>query len=455
MKKFRLLVFYSLLSLIAVSIQAADSKQQPRRIGYLTIDQLPNAIHYLPAPPDTASLRFVNDWHQYIWGKSLRNTPRGELAVKDATYGMARMLEIYSPIIGINISEKSTPQLYCLLRQSMPVIDMAPRLIKAYYNRTRPFVQFNEPSATPSAEPNLRHNGSYPSGHTCLGWSTALLLMEIAPAHQNELLQRAMEYGQSRVIVGAHFQSDVDAGRLVASSTIARLHADTAFCHQMQRAKEEYQRLTGVTQTAALPDGKQFLPEPADTMSMLFYGDWAAYCEGRALRNTPRGYIAKVDADWHTAPVLDGLLREASLTRDSVHYRLLTQLLDTIQQAIYISNTAVKDKFNRKRPYAQFGQHTLIPKDEPTHSIYGSYPSSHSNIGWSFALLLTELDPTHADAYLRRGYEYGHSREIAGYHYASDVQAARLMASAIYVQLHNNGNFMKLLDKLKQKKQKK
>ena len=50
--------------------------------------------------------------------------------------------------------------------------------------------------------------------------------------------------GQSRVICGYHFQSDVDAGRLVASAVVARLHANDAFMIQLGKAKKEFAELS-------------------------------------------------------------------------------------------------------------------------------------------------------------------------------------------------------------------
>jgi acid phosphatase (class A) len=46
--------------------------------------------------------------------------------------------------------------------------------------------------------------------------------------------------GQSRVICGYHFQSDVDAARLVAAAVVARLHANEEFTLQLKKAKEEF-----------------------------------------------------------------------------------------------------------------------------------------------------------------------------------------------------------------------
>ena len=105
--------------------------------------------------------------------------------------------------------------------------------------RTRPYVYFGEPTLFPSDEEELSHNGSYPSGHTILGWSAALLLTELRPECADSLLARGYMYGQSRVIAGFHWQSDVDAGRLAASAAVARLHADKRFQKLMKRARKE------------------------------------------------------------------------------------------------------------------------------------------------------------------------------------------------------------------------
>jgi acid phosphatase (class A) len=107
-----------------------------------------------------------------------------------------------------------------------------------------------EPTLYPQDEPALRKNGSYPSGHTILGWSSALLLSEINPDRADTILARGYMYGESRVIVGAHWQSDVDAGRLAASAAYARLHTSDRFLEQMRRARLEYRCKAGLATPA-------------------------------------------------------------------------------------------------------------------------------------------------------------------------------------------------------------
>ena len=207
--------------------------------------QMPNAVFFLPPPPDTASAAFQYDRAQYRWGMEQRNNPvRLAIAVNDAIWSIDNICKIYSGVLGIDISAQNTPAIYRMLTLGLLTTDQAGKLPKNHYMRTRPYVFFNEPTIYPNDEAWLRTNGSYPSGHTILGWSAALLLTELAPDKADTILARGYIYGQSRVIAGYHWQSDVDAARLVASAAVARLHADKRFLKLMKKARREYKRLS-------------------------------------------------------------------------------------------------------------------------------------------------------------------------------------------------------------------
>ncbi len=207
--------------------------------------QMPNAVYFLPAPPDAASAAFQYDKAQYRWGKEQRkDSARLAIAVNDAIWSVDNICQIFSGVLGFEISEQNTPAIYRMLTLGLITTDQAGKLPKNHYMRTRPYVFFNEPTIYPSDEAWLRTNGSYPSGHTILGWSAALLLTEMAPDKADTIMTRGYMYGQSRVIAGYHWQSDVDAARLVASAAVARLHADKRFLKLMEKARKEYQKLT-------------------------------------------------------------------------------------------------------------------------------------------------------------------------------------------------------------------
>lgn len=118
--------------------------------------------------------------------------------------------------------------------------DLATRSAKQHYMRIRPFAFYKVATCNTRQQAELSSNGSYPSGHTAIGWATALVLAEVNPARQNEILKRGYELGQSRVICGYHWQSDVDAARLVGSAVVATLHTSQEFTAQLQKAKAEF-----------------------------------------------------------------------------------------------------------------------------------------------------------------------------------------------------------------------
>ena len=164
--------------------------------------------------------------------------------MNDAIWSIDNICKIYSGVLGFEISEQNAPAIYRMLTLGLLTTDQAGKLPKNHYMRTRPYVFYNEPTIYPSDEAWLRTNGSYPSGHTILGWSAALLLTEMAPDKADTIMARGYMYGQSRVIAGYHWQSDVDAARLVASAAVARLHADKRFIKLMKKARREYLKLS-------------------------------------------------------------------------------------------------------------------------------------------------------------------------------------------------------------------
>ena len=236
-------------SLLFVMVTAAilflpleGNAQQTDNKTYLELDDMPDAGIYLPAPPKEHSNLFITDSCQYEWGKSIRNTPRGAMAKADADLSIDYFAKIFSEPFGITISKEHTPYIYNLLGRSIRTIRLGVTKAKKKYMRLRPYVYFKEPTLVPEDEEELRNEGSYPSGHTVRGWGAALVLSTINPARQNEILTRGYEYGQSRVIAGFHYQSDVDAARMAASACYARMQNDKLFRKQMKRAQREFKK---------------------------------------------------------------------------------------------------------------------------------------------------------------------------------------------------------------------
>ena len=254
MKALRLII---LSAIFALSGTASAQTPQP----YFTVDELPDVIKCLPAPPDTVSEAFANDILRYFWGKKQRLNPeRAAIARRDAVWGYEPLLAEFNVPFGLNISKTETPEIWKLLETSLVTTDQMRVAPKKFYMRKRPFVRFKEHMLTYGAEEDeeeLGREGSYPSGHTARAWAAAMLLAEINPANADTIFARAWMYGESRVIVGAHWQSDVDASRVMASIGYSQLHNSPAFREQMARAKAEFRQKTGAA--VASDDNSDFV----------------------------------------------------------------------------------------------------------------------------------------------------------------------------------------------------
>ena len=234
MKKY--IILSATLFLAAVMGQAQEV--------YFTTDQLPDLIQSLPAPPDSLSHGFAYDVMQYQWGKAQRpDSVRAEMARRDAIWTYEALLGELAGPFGLALSKEATPAIWTVLVNSLATTDQMRVAPKAYYHRRRPFEVFNEKMLT-GEEAALSGEGSYPSGHTIRGWTAALLLARINPAAADGLYARAWKYGESRVIAGAHWQSDVDVTRVAASIGFSRLQTSDRFQAEMARAQEEFRRLT-------------------------------------------------------------------------------------------------------------------------------------------------------------------------------------------------------------------
>jgi acid phosphatase (class A) len=237
--------FLSVLMLAVLMLSGMISYAQDASQMYLTAEEVPDAVYWLPAPPAPGSSQFMHDISQYYWGKDQRNdTLRAQKAIREAAYEIKDMVPLFCDAFGMEISEEKTPAIYKVLYRGVETIRLSATNPKATYMRTRPYAYFNEPTLVPEEEEELRTNGSYPSGHAIRGWGMALILCEINPDAQNDLFKLGYEWGQSRVIAGYHWQSDVDASRLLAAATYAKLHTCKEYLNDLEKAKKEFKKLT-------------------------------------------------------------------------------------------------------------------------------------------------------------------------------------------------------------------
>jgi acid phosphatase (class A) len=148
---------------------------------------------------------------------------------------------MFQPALGDAFTAERLPRTAAVLSATIAGVNPAVNAAKDHYNRTRPYVgdmsllRCDNPEA-----PGM--GGSYPTGHGAGGWALALVLAELIPSRADAILQRGRDFGESRIICGYHFPSDVEASRLIAAGGVARLHADPQFRRQLDAARRELAR---------------------------------------------------------------------------------------------------------------------------------------------------------------------------------------------------------------------
>lgn len=241
--------------------------------GYLPVEMLPDSLELIPPPPIDGSKAFALDQDVSMQNLVLQGTARWDVAAQDAELVFPQAAGTFSCALNAPITEQETPQLYMLLRRTLADAGLSTYTAKNHYNRTRPFVVNNAPTCTPEDEEALLNDGSYPSGHTAIGWAWALILAEISPEQADAILARGWAFGQSRTICNVHWQSDVMMGRIMGAASVASLHSDPEFRAAVEAAKGELRdvRSKGLQPTRdcqaeadALSEYSELAPWPAN-----------------------------------------------------------------------------------------------------------------------------------------------------------------------------------------------
>lgn len=218
--------------------------------GYLPREAYPDGVAILGPPPADDSPQGRADRAIYEETRGLAGTPRWAQAIRDNDLSGPSAFKSLACAAGLTISPKTMPRTTMLLLRTGVDGALVADVPKRRFFRTRPLIG-NDAKVCIAREDWLKANGSYPSGHSLLGWSWALVLAELVPDHADAVLTRGREFGDSRVVCGVHFQSDVTAGRTLASAMMSKEHADKGFLADLKAARAEVAKFRA---SGAAPD---------------------------------------------------------------------------------------------------------------------------------------------------------------------------------------------------------
>jgi acid phosphatase (class A) len=196
-------------------------------------------IRLLPPPPAANTDRDATDRAVFEATRALKDKPRWIQAQADAVLSPA----LYSCAVGVKLDPANAPAVAALMRKMVVDASVAINAPKDHYGRPRPYLALSKggdgPPICVDKSDGLARSPSYPSGHSAMSWAWGLVLAELAPDRGTEIMMRARSIGESRVVCGVHYVSDVEAGRTDGAALVAALHSSAAFRADVDKARAE------------------------------------------------------------------------------------------------------------------------------------------------------------------------------------------------------------------------
>lgn len=226
----------AVFGLVAVWLLVGAGAAEPKRLNYLFGDSV-RVAELLPAPPASGSAENQRDLTTSI--RITVGRTEAELARAKATDTFS--VFSFSEQVGTGFTAEKCPKTAAMFAKLQQDAWYFVGVGKHTWKRPRPYwaseqVKF---AGTKDSEPG------YPSGHATRVQLFALVLGEVLPDKKDALLDVARESSWDRVVLGAHYPSDVFAGRVLGQAIYYRLKESVAFQAEMDGVREEIKLNTG------------------------------------------------------------------------------------------------------------------------------------------------------------------------------------------------------------------
>ncbi len=217
----RMLAVPALLVLLGTQLLAAGPYLKPG---------LPDGVALLAPPPGTGTSEHQADL------ATVRSTFKARDAAGEAraTRHSTLSLFIFAEAIGPVFVPGKFPKTEKLFEEVKKDIGDPINVAKDHWKRKRPY-EIDETLLFGKPE----RNSSYPSGHSARGTVYAMVLAEVFPDKREEILVVGREIGWDRVVIGKHFPTDIQAGRVLAQAIFRELKASPDFQRDVAEAREE------------------------------------------------------------------------------------------------------------------------------------------------------------------------------------------------------------------------
>jgi acid phosphatase (class A) len=255
-----------LSSVLLLSLVALAARAELRTLAApLVFGQQVDIVALLPPPPREDSAAQQADLAAVL---EAQRAARADGSTAHAVADVQSSCGRFSDALGYDLTSAGAAKVLAFLDQTARQGSLISVPAKRYWRRTRPYAYSAEveplgdmpPRTTTNlgasaggqmtaeqlrAADELAHS-SYPSGHTTFGTLCAILLAEIVPEKRAELFARTVDYDHSRMVVGAHFPTDLEAGRLAGTVAGALMLQDPQVRRELATARSSLRATLGL-----------------------------------------------------------------------------------------------------------------------------------------------------------------------------------------------------------------
>ena len=196
-------------------------------------------IKLLPRPPARGSDAAKADLAAVLAAQKARTPAQ----IVDAKADQRRSVFRFAEVLGPGFTKDNLPFAAKFFKHVARDDKRLMEPVKTFYNRRRPFV-VDTAISTVTRIPN---GPSYPSDHAVFASVMETLLVDMVPEKTKAIEDRARQYAHYRVIAGAHFPTDIQAGFLAGQAIAKRMMEDKIFQRDFNRAKLEVRTALGMT----------------------------------------------------------------------------------------------------------------------------------------------------------------------------------------------------------------
>ena len=213
-------------------VQAADEAKP-----FITSQEL-DLTKYLPAPPADDSAQTKAELKELLEIQATRTPEQEKVAIADAEENVWRFTDVMGP----DFDAAKLPKTAALFDRIVATEDVVDDYAKKAFNRPRPYMLDEQ------IHPLLKKSksGSWPSGHSTIGYLMATVLGEMVPEKRNALFTRAAGYAENRLVAGFHYRSDTVMSRTGAALIAQKMEEQPDFKTEFDAAKAELRAQLGL-----------------------------------------------------------------------------------------------------------------------------------------------------------------------------------------------------------------